>query len=131
MVLLGVMGWTLEREIGKVRFLIIYFLSGIAGNILSAMGDVLTQEYAVSAGASGAIYGIIGALLYVAFRNKGRIEDISGRGLLFMIGLSLYHGFTSYGVDNMAHIGGLIAGFILAVLLYWKRKNKRRVNTWD
>ena len=129
MVLLGVIGWTLEKEIGKVRYLIIYFFSGIAGNILSTAGDILTQEFAVSAGASGAVYGIIGALLYVAFRNKGHIGDISGRGLLCMIGLSLYYGFTGSGVNNLAHIGGLIAGFILAVLLYWKRKRKRRKHT--
>lgn len=129
MVLLGVIGWTLEHEIGKIRFLIIYFASGIAGNILSAWGDLMTREYAVSAGASGAVYGIIGALLYVALRNKGHIGDISGRGLLCMIGLSLYYGFTSSGVDNLAHIGGLAAGFILAVFLYWKRKSKRRKYT--
>lgn len=57
--------------------------------------------------------GSIGALLYVAIRNRGRIGDISGRGLVFMIVLTLYYGFTSGGVDNMAHIGGLLAGFFI------------------
>jgi len=98
---------------------------------LSAYGDIMTGEFAVSAGASGAVFGILGALLYVAIRNKGRIGTVSGRGLLFMIGLSLYYGFTSSGVDNLAHIGGLIAGFVFAVLLYWKRKKKRRMDAWD
>ena len=88
-------------------------------------------EYAISAGASGAIFGVIGALLYVAIRNKGRIGDISGRGILFMIALSLYYGFSSGGVDNMAHIGGLAAGFVLSVLLYRKKDRKYRSVSWS
>ena len=88
-------------------------------------GDLQTGEYVVSAGASGAIFGVIGALLYVAVRNRGRIGNISGRGILFMVVVSLYYGFTSGGVDNLAHIGGLVSGFLLGVLLYWKRKGKR------
>ena len=127
MVMLGAIGWNLEYEIGKIKFLIIYLGSGLAGNILSAFGDLMTGEYAVSAGASGAVFGIIGALLYVVIRNKGQTGTISGRGLVFMVILSLYYGFTSSGVDNLAHIGGLIAGFVLGVLLYWKRNRKRRM----
>ena len=85
---------------------------------------MMSGSFAVSAGASGAIFGIVGALLYVAIRNRGRIGDVSGRGLAFMVILSLYYGFTSGGVDNFAHIGGLLSGFILSVLLYWKRQRK-------
>lgn len=125
MVVLVAMGWNLELEIGKIKFLIVYFVSGLAGNILSACWDILTGSMAVSAGASGAIFGIIGALLYVAIRNRGRIGEISGKGLVFMVVLTLYYGFTSGGVDNMAHIGGLAAGFLMGVLLYRKRKGKR------
>ena len=72
----------------------------------------------------GAIFGIVGALLYVAIRNHGRVGEISTRGLVLMAGLSLYYGFTAQGVDNAAHIGGLISGFLLAVLTYWKHKPK-------
>lgn len=125
MVMLAAIGWNLEYEIGKIKFLIIYLGSGILANILSAAGDILTGDYAVSAGASGAVFGILGALLYVAIRNRGRIGNVTGRGLLLMTGLSLYYGFTNAGVDNLAHIGGLISGFVLGILLYWKRKRKR------
>ena len=128
MLMLAVIGWNLEYEIGKIKFLIVYFGSGLCGNILSAYGDILTGEYAVSAGASGAVFGIVGALLYVALRNKGQIGEISGRGLVFMVILSLYYGFRSSGVDNLAHIGGLAAGFFLAILLYWKRNRKRSMH---
>lgn len=131
MVMLAAIGWNLEYEIGKIKFLIIYFVSGLAGNILSAYGDVMIGEYAVSAGASGAVFGIIGALLYVVIRNRGRIGTISGRGLAFMVILSLYYGFTSTGVDNLAHVGGLFSGFILGVILYWKRHGKRRRKSWN
>ena len=131
MIMLGAIGWNLEYEIGKIRFLIIYFASGLCGNILSAYGDIITNEYAVSAGASGAVFGIIGALLYVAIRNKGRIGNVSSRGIVLMIILSMYYGITSSGVDNLAHAGGLIGGFLLAVLLYWKRKRKCCSDSWN
>ena len=131
MLMLAILGWNLEYEIGKIKFLIIYFGSGLAGNILSGFADTLTGDFAVSAGASGAVFGLVGALIYVAMRNKGQIGNLSGRGMLFMVGISLYVGFTSSNVDNLAHIGGLIVGFILAVLLYWKRKRKRRSSTWN
>lgn len=123
MVMLGALGWNLELETGKIRFLIIYLVSGIGGNLLSLYLGVSSAEYAVSAGASGAIFGLMGALLYVAARNRGRMGRISGKGVLFMIALSLYFGITSSGIDNVAHIGGLLCGFILAVILYRKKNS--------
>ena len=121
MLMLGVMGWQLELVLGKLKFLLLYFAAGLCGNLLSAFAVIRTGEYAVSAGASGAIFGIIGALLYIALRNHGRIGTVSGQGILLMIALTLYYGFTSSGVDNFAHIGGLAAGFLLSVLLYRKK----------
>ena len=123
MVILGALGWNLELETGKIRYLIIYLVSGIGGNLLSLYLGVSSAEYAVSAGASGAIFGLMGALLYVAARNRGRMGRISGKGVLFMIALSLYFGITSSGIDNVAHIGGLLCGFILAVILYRKKNS--------
>ena len=122
MVLLGALGWNLELEIGKVRFVIIYFASGIIGNIVSLFYDLTLEQPTVSAGASGAIFGLMGALLYVVIANRGRLGRLSGRGMLVMVILSLYFGLTSTGVDNLAHIGGLVSGFLLAVLLY--RRNQ-------
>lgn len=126
MVTLVLIGWNLESEIGKVKFLLIYILSGLGGNFLSAWYEVLKDDYSISAGASGAIFGVIGALLYVTMRNRGRIGEVSGRRLAFMIIISLYYGFTSSGVDNLAHIGGLVTGFVAGVLLYRKRNSKDR-----
>lgn len=124
MLMLGALGWNLELETGKIRFLIIYFVSGIAGNVVSLIHNSILGEYVVSAGASGAVFGLMGALLYVVIANKGKLGSISGRGMLFMVALSLYFGLTSTGVDNAAHIGGLLTGFLLSVILYRRKKYK-------
>lgn len=125
MLILLVMGMVLEPQLGTVKYLILYLLSGFGGNVISAGWEWMTNDYAVSAGASGAIFGIIGGLLYITIRNRGRIGNLTERGLIFMIILSLYYGFTSSGVDNMAHIGGLLSGFIVGILLYRKPKQER------
>ncbi|MBU3876514.1 rhomboid family intramembrane serine protease [Faecalicatena sp. AGMB00832] len=118
MVMLGALGWNLELETGRIRFLIIYFISGLGGNLLSLYMNTKASEMVVSAGASGAIFGLMGALVCVVLKNHGRAGRITNRGILFMVALSLYFGFTSSGVDNAAHIGGLVCGFMTAVLIY-------------
>lgn len=117
MLVLFVMGEPLERALGHGRYLILYLTSGIGANIIS----MLLREpdsMVISAGASGAIFGVIGGLLYLVIANKGKMEDLSTRQLVIMIAFSLYFGYTSTGVDNTAHISGLIFGFLLGMLLY-------------
>lgn len=126
MLVLIFLGDALEKEAGKLRYILIYFLGGIAGNIVSVWFDYRTEEFAVSAGASGAIFAVIGALIWIVIRNKGRLEDYSGKRLLLMAGLSVAEGFTTGGVDNCAHIGGMAAGFILALVLYRKKRDIRQ-----
>lgn len=121
MLILFFLGDNLERAVGHIKYIIIYIVSGLGGSILSMWFMIQNNDYAVSGGASGAIFGVVGALIYIVIRNKGRLEDLTTRQLVFMAVLSLYHGFTATGVDNFAHIGGLVSGFILAVLLYWKK----------
>ena len=124
MVILGALGWNLELQTGKIRFLLIYFGSGLFGNVVSLIFHGAAQEYTVSAGASGAIFGLMGALLWVVIANHGRLGRLSGRGMLVMVALSLYFGLSSSGVDNYAHIGGLVCGFLLALILYRKRSGR-------
>lgn len=131
MVMLAALGTNLEMEIGKVRFLLIYFLSGAGGSALSYWMQLNQGEFYVSVGASGAIFGLMGGSIYVALRNYGHLGRVTGKGLIFMAALSLYFGITSAGVDNYAHIGGLVSGVILAVLVYHKRQAKiRRAVQW-
>ncbi len=127
MLLLFVLGGRLERTVGKLRFALIYLIGGISGNILSLAADMKTLDFAVSAGASGAVFAVMGAMIYVVLRKKGRVEDVTARQMLIMAALSLYFGLTSSGVDNAAHIGGMISGFLLAVLLYHPRKIRTSV----
>ena len=82
----------------------------------------------VSAGASGAIFGVIGGLLSLAALNKGRLGNLSTRQLMIMVLFSLYFGFTSTGVDNTAHVSGLILGAILGILLH---KRSKGYQTWE
>ena len=117
MVMLGALGWNLELETGKIRFLLIYFLSGVGGNLCSLLFNQSIGETVVSAGASGAIFGLMGALVLVVIKRKGRVGNLNSRGIIFMVGLSLYFGLTSSGVDNAAHIGGLICGFLAEAIL--------------
>ena len=124
MLTLVVIGWNVEMFVGKIRFLVIYFLSGLGGNLLSMTVDIWKQDYSVSAGASGAIFGLTGAMLCLAILNHGRAGNITKQGMIVMIFISLYTGFTSGGVDNFAHIGGLLTGCLVTTLLFWKCNSK-------
>lgn len=123
MVVLIAAGYILENVAGRMRFLVIYLVSGVGGTFVSMYQDIHMGEYAVAAGASGAVFGLIGAMLYIAVQNHGRIGNISGRGLLFMAVISMYYGYVNGGVDNFAHAGGLISGIFLAALLYRVKKH--------
>ena len=122
MVLLGTAGQILERALGPIKYLILYLLAGIGGSALSYVQMIHSGDYAVAAGASGAIFGIVGALLWVVIRNKGHYETLTGKGLIAMIVLCLYYGISTGGVDNWGHIGGLIGGFLVSILFYNRKK---------
>lgn len=122
MLVLFVLGSRLERAAGKLRFLVIYLLGGVAGNVISLLLELNRGDYSVSAGASGAVFAVMGAMIYIVVRNRGWLEDLSWRQIVVMALFSLYFGFASSGVDNAAHVGGLISGGILAVILYHPRR---------
>ena len=113
---------SLFLHFGIQQFLLVYFISGIGGNLCSLFWNVSHGEQVISAGASGAIFGLMGALLYIVIVNRGRLGRLSGRGMAVMVVLSLYFGFTSSGVDNPAHVGGLISGIVAAVILYRRKR---------
>lgn len=124
MLVLLFIGDCLERNLGKIRYGLLYLLGGAGANLLSLFHELYSKEYVVSAGASGAVFAVIGGLLYIVIRNKGHIENFSSRQLLILAFLSLYHGLTSTGVNNTAHLGGLLCGFLLGILFYHKRKTE-------
>lgn len=124
MIIFCCVGSILEKAVGHLKYLSVYLLSGIFGGLLSLFMMVREGSYAVSAGASGAVFGMIGGLLWVVLIHRGRYSGLTSRGVLFMILLSLYYGFSSAGVDNWAHIGGMIAGFVLTAVLYRRNSQK-------
>ena len=117
MLMLGVLGYNLEYEKGHIKFLLIYFISGIGGNVLSFGYRQLIGRMVMSGGASGAVFGLMGGFLGSYLKYRRPIGKMAGRGMLVMVGFSVYFGMVSAGVDNAAHIGGLITGFIISLLL--------------
>lgn len=125
MLVLLVLGEKLEQALGHVKYFMFYMASGVLANIVSIAVHMGKGYAAVSAGASGAIFGVVGGLVYVIAVNHGQLDGLTNRQLGFMILLTLYHGFTATGIDNWAHIGGLISGFILSILLYRRNRSAR------
>ena len=122
MVVLFVLGQRLEPAVGRLRFLLIYIAGGLGGNFISLFWDMRTGDYSVSAGASGAVFAVMGGMIYVIIRHRGRVADLTMKQMLIMAAFSLYFGFASEGVDNAAHAGGLLCGFLAAVIFYHPRK---------
>lgn len=122
MIVLFVVGEYLERALGHIKYLIFYLLAGIGSTVISYFWHLQTGDFVVSAGASGAIFGVVGGLLWAVLRNRGRLEGLSLPQIAVAAGLSMYLGMMDTGVDNAAHLGGLLCGFILAVFFYRPKK---------
>lgn len=120
MLMLAALGTTLEPLLGHVKYLVLYLAGGLAGNLVSYWFYLKDGESVVAVGASGAIFAVMGALVWIIIRNKGRVQNLSLMQMMVMLALSLYFGFVAANVANTAHIGGLIAGFLLSMLLYRK-----------
>lgn len=132
MVIVFFLGAMLEKEVGHIRYGMVYFLSGIGGNVLSLYWKFLTGTMTGSIGASGAVFGLDGLLLaYILFSGK-RLQNVSPVRVLAMIGFSLYGGYTGRNVDNAAHAGGLIIGFVIGIILCIADRLKATVqNRWE
>ncbi len=106
---LWIVGPPVERSYGHIRFIAIYLLAGISGVVASFL-----LSPALSIGASGAIFGLVGALIPLMVRNRGVLANTRQRltNLAFVIGLNLLIGFAPR-IDNWGHIGGLLGGLIL------------------
>ncbi len=126
MLMLLLIGDQAERALGHLKYAIAYFIGGMLADCTSMYISYLSGNDIGSIGASGAIFAVVGMTAYIIIRNNGRLETLTTKKMLFLIAYTLYFGFTSTGVDNAAHVGGLIAGFLLGVLLYHKKKVKRK-----
>ena len=124
MVVLMFLGDNVERAVGRIKYVLIYILGGLFGSIGSFLYAFEYNRGIISAGASGAIFALIGALLWMVIRNRGRLEDMTTLRMCVLIAYALYNGITSEHVDMAAHLFGLLGGFLLAVLLYRKTNDR-------
>lgn len=117
MIVLYYVGALVERELGPLSYTVLYLLSGLAGNIFSAGYELMLGNFGSSAGASGAVFGVEGALLLLVMLNRKRPSTMTAGRVAFAIAFSLYCGFTSVGINNAAHVGGLLMGFFTAAII--------------
>ena len=120
-----IIGRQLESFLGKWKFLIVYLGSGILGSLLSVV-----IHSSISAGASGAIFGLLGSLLYFGYHYRLYLGTVLKSQVIPIIIINLLIGFMVPGIDNFAHIGGLVGGYLItmAVGIPGKSKKNDRIN---
>lgn len=118
-------GRNLENMVGKVKFPILYLASGIGAGAIAVLYYTVTQQNIVCVGASGAIYGVVGALVWAIIINKERRREMVLWQVIVGLVLTLGSGFAAEeGVSVSAHLGGFISGFLLSLCMYRGQKKK-------
>lgn len=123
------LGKQTESFYGHFKTLIIFIFSGVVGNLLSV---ILMGSNTISAGASGAIFGLMGAILYFAINQRTYMGEALKKEILPVIIVNLLFGFMLTGINMYAHIGGLIGGILISTALGIKYKSSKfeKVNGW-
>ncbi len=117
MYVLFALGPTLERILGHSRFIILYLMAALGGSVASyVFSDVRT----VSVGASGAIFGLMGALVVAGRRLRYDVRQV-----LILLAINVVIGFLAPGIDWRAHLGGLITGAVVAAILVYAPRRSR------
>ena len=124
---LYIIGMQLESFLGKTKYLIIYLFSAITASLMS-----IIFSNSISAGASGAIFGLFGSLLYFGYHYRVYLGNVIKSQIIPLIVVNLLLGFMIGGVDNAAHIGGLIGGALMTMALgvKYKSTNFEKINGW-
>lgn len=114
-------GPMVEKLYGRFKYVVLYLISGMMGCLASYILSV-----SPSIGASGAVFGLLGGLLYFRQKWKEAFKRFFGPSLFIIIGFNLIYGFTGTGIDNWGHIGGLVGGFLVGNALGLYQENKAR-----
>ena len=109
-----------ESYYGKIKFTLIYFVSAITGSLLSI---IMSDTFSI--GASGAIFGLLGCLLYFGYHYRVYFGSVLLNKIVPVIVLNLFIGFMIQGIDNFAHIGGLIGGFLISKAVGINSRDKK------
>lgn len=118
---LYIIGPQIESFLGKTKFITIYLFSAITGNLLS----MVFANNTIGAGASGAIFGLLGSLLYFGYHYRVYLGGVLRSQIIPLIALNLLLGFIMPGIDNAAHVGGLIGGILITMALGIKYKSSK------
>ncbi len=116
---LFIFGQQLERLFGYSRFLAIYVLAGLSGSIASYAFNLSASTNSIGVGASGAVFGILGALVAFFLSHRNMLGEMGRQtliGLLVLAAINLVFGFVAPGVDNFAHMGGFAGGLLLGMV---------------
>jgi rhomboid protease GluP len=118
----------LERLLGSLRYLFFYLICGIAGNAFSALVNILenSPDLHMGVGASGAIYGVYGAFLFISIFQKSQFDESSRKTVYTILVFGVIYSLLVPRIDLWAHVGGALAGFMLYQLFYRKRISKLR-----
>lgn len=114
------LGASVENFLGRWKFIVVYIVSGICGGLLSAA----TGSNTISVGASGAIFGLAGALLYFGYHYRTYLGEAIKKQIIPIILINLLIGYLIAGIDNFGHIGGLIGGILCTMALGIDGKSK-------
>lgn len=122
---LFIVGSQIESFFGKIKYIIIYIFSGLCGSLLS-----ICFSNSISAGASGAIFGLLGSLLYFGYHHRLYLNNAIRKQIIPLIVYNLLLGFLISGIDNAAHIGGLLGGILISMACGVKYKSTKteRIN---
>ena len=125
---LYVIGSQIESFFGKTKFILIYLFSGLMGSLLS----ILLNGNVPSIGASGAIFGLLGSMLYFGYYYRVYLGNTLTSQIVPIILVNLLIGFTTSGIDNFGHIGGLIGGFLITMAFGIDEKSDKqsKINGW-
>lgn len=119
---LYIIGSQVESFFGKLKYISIYIISAITGSMFS----LVFSHNTVSCGASGAIFGLMGALLYFGYHYRIYLGNVLKSQIIPLIITNLIVGFCLSGVDNAAHIGGLIGGVLTSMIVGVPDKDSKR-----
>ena len=118
---LSIIGNQIETYFGKLKYIIIYLYSGIVAGLLSA-----NINTGISVGASGAIFGLLGALLYFGYHYRVYLGEALKKNIIPIIIINIAIGFMLPNIDNAAHIGGLVGGYLMAMTLGVKGRSAKQ-----
>ena len=113
------LGTAVERIYGRIRFFLLYLFAGFTGSLAS-----FVFSPAISAGASGAIFGCFGALLFFGVTHPSLFFRTMGKNIVGIILINIAIGFMIPGIDNAGHIGGLVGGFLASSIVHLPHQRK-------